>query len=320
MKRIRVRCGVAGTLAAAGMAIMPMSATAQGAGDPDIFLVSLSRQDGRLVLSGARNLTNRPGYDNQPSWSADGTHLFFTSVREDAQADIYRVPVAGGPPTRVTTTAPESEYSATLMPGGRSISVIRVERDSTQRLWSVPLDGSPSRLVLERIRPVGYHTWANETTLALFVLGSPNTLQLASTVTGNGDTIVTSIGRSLHTTRDGMVSFVHKVSREEWWLMLLDPARKTTRRLVQMPRGVEDYAWTPDGLVLAGEGSVLRAFDPRGAGTWTTIGDLATQGLTSISRLAVSPRGDAVAVVAVPRASQPGAGLPSGRNPGLRVP
>ena len=67
-------------------------------------------------------------------------------------------------------TAPESEYSATPMPGRNAVSVIRVERDSTQRLWSVPLDGSPGAVVLERIKPVRYHTWVNDKLLALFVL------------------------------------------------------------------------------------------------------------------------------------------------------
>jgi hypothetical protein len=208
----------------------------------------------------------------------------------------------------VTLTAPESEYSATPTPRGNAVSVIRVERDSTQRLWRVPLDGSPSTVVLERIKPVGYHTWVNDTLLALFVLGSPNTLQLASTRTGRGDTITTSIGRSLHTTRDGQVSFVHKVSDGEWWLVLLDPRTREQRRLVQMPRRVEDYAWTPSGVVLAGEGSVLKSFDPRRGGDWEVVADLAQYGLAGITRLSVSPRENAIAVVAQP--APPGRDLP----------
>lgn len=271
--------------------------------DTDIFLVSLARTGDRLAVTGARNLTGRAGYDNQPNWSRDGRTLFFTSVREDDQADIYRLDPGGtAAAVRVTLTAPESEYSATPVPRQNAISVIRVERDSTQRLWSIPLDGAPAAVILERIKPVGYHTWANDTLLALFVLGSPNTLQLASTTTGRADTIVTNIGRSLHTTTDGKVSFVHKVSNEEWWLTLLDPATRQTRRLVRMPRRVEDYAWTPDGLVLAGEGSILKAFDPRRGGDWEPVADLTSHGLTAITRLSVSPRGDAVAVVAQPAA------------------
>ena len=286
---------------AAGLLLIANAAQAQAAPDPDIFLVSLSKTGGKLAVTGARNLTNRAGYDNQPNWSRDGRTLFYTSTREDAQADIYRLdPSGSAPPVRVTLTAPESEYSATPMPNGNSISVIRVERDSTQRLWAVPLDNSPSTVVLERIKPVGYHTWANDTLLALFVLGSPNTLQLASTKSGRGDTITTGIGRSLHTTRDGQVSFVHKVSNEEWWLTLLDPKTRQQKRLVRMPRPVEDYSWTPDGLALIGEGSVLKSFDPQRGGDWERVADLAQYGVTGITRLSVSPRGDAVAVVAVP--------------------
>jgi hypothetical protein len=274
---------------------------ASQAPDAEIFLVSLSSTGGKLSVTGARNLTNRPGYDNQPNWSRDGVTLYFTSTRADSQADIYRIEPAGSAPAvRVTLTAPESEYSATPMPRRNAISVIRVERDSTQRLWSVPLDGSAGAPVFERIKPVGYHTWVNDTLLALFVLGSPNTLQLASSTTGRADTIATGIGRSLHTTKDGQVSFVHKVSNDEWWLTLLDPATKQTSRLVRMPNRVEDYAWTPDGRVLAGQGSVLKSFDPARGGEWETVADLASHGLQGISRLSVSPRGDAVAVVAQP--------------------
>lgn len=297
------------TMTGAMLVLASSVAASQAVPDAEIFLVSLSRTGDKLAVTGARNLTNRPGYDNQPNWSRDGRTLFFTSVREGEQADIYRVdPSAGSAAVRVTMTAPESEYSATPMPRRDAISVIRVERDSTQRLWSVPLDGAPGAVVLERIKPVGYHTWVNDTLLALFVLGSPNTLQLASTTTGRGDTIVTSIGRSLHTTREGQVSFVHKVSNDEWWLVLLDPKTKEQRRLVQMPRRVEDYAWTPSGVVLIGEGTVLKAFDPRRGGTWEVVADLAQYGLAGITRLSVSPRGDAVAVVAQPAGS--GRGLP----------
>jgi dipeptidyl aminopeptidase/acylaminoacyl peptidase len=271
---------------------------AQAPPDVDIFLVDLAQRDGRLVAIGARNLTNRIGYDNQPSWSPDGRAIFFTSVGDDAQADIYRMDREGRALVRVTMTSPESEYSATVVPGGGALSVIRVERDSTQRLWRVPLEGAGDRVILERIKPVGYHAWANESTLALFVLGSPNTLQLASTVTGRADTIITSIGRSLHAPRDGKVSFVHKVSGEEWWLMLLDTRTRAMQRLVQMPRRVEDYAWLPDGRVILGEGSVLKVFDPRTGGGWESVGDLAPFGLGDITRLAVSPSGDAIAVVA----------------------
>src|SRR5206468_3714365 len=100
----------------------------------DIYLYRLSRS---LVPFRQRliNITNRPGYDNQPSF--DGPAILYTSIR-NGQADIYRF--EDGIHAPVTST-PESEYSAALTPDGNAITVVRVERDSTQRLWRFPKDG-----------------------------------------------------------------------------------------------------------------------------------------------------------------------------------
>src|SRR5262249_42680455 len=95
-----------------------------------IYLGGLRGRPGEVVAEAVKNVTNRPGYDNQPHFSPDGKTLFYTSVR-DGQSDIYRVDLASGAITAFTNT-PESEYSPTVMPGGKEIAVIRVERDSTQ--------------------------------------------------------------------------------------------------------------------------------------------------------------------------------------------
>ncbi len=73
--------------------------------------------------------------------------------------------------TRVIASNPESEYSATPLPDGSGLSVIRVEADSTQRLWRFDMDGANGSVVLEDVAPVGYHAWADQRTLVMFVLG-----------------------------------------------------------------------------------------------------------------------------------------------------
>ncbi|NIQ58624.1 MAG: hypothetical protein GWN71_36280, partial [Gammaproteobacteria bacterium] len=64
-----------------------------------------------------RRLTDRDGYDNQPSFTPAGDAILYTSIR-NGQADTYRIGLAGGEPTRVTHT-PESEYSPTPTHGDR---------------------------------------------------------------------------------------------------------------------------------------------------------------------------------------------------------
>jgi len=277
---------------------------AQGAArDPDIFLASLGGGRGVVTVGAPRNLTARPGYDNQPSFSRDGSALFYTSTRDDAQADIYRIALASGAITRVTQTAPESEYSATEVPGGGALSVIRVERDSTQRLWRIPLGrgAGAERVYLPALKPVGYHAWADDTHLVMFVLGTPSNLVVGDLATGRADTVMVNVGRSLHRIPGtNHVSFVSKAYEENWYVMDLDVATRESRPIAKLPKGTEDYAWLPDGRLVAGSGSKLFVADPKGAVSWDEVADLAGAGLTSITRLAVSPAGDRIAIVAIP--------------------
>src|SRR5262245_60163909 len=106
----------------------------------DIFLVDVTKRGGQLVLGKPVNITNRDGYDNQPSFLPDGKSLLFTSIRENNQADIYRYELVTQKTERVTNTS-ESEYSPTVTPDQKFFSTIRVEADRTQRLWKFPLRG-----------------------------------------------------------------------------------------------------------------------------------------------------------------------------------
>jgi dipeptidyl aminopeptidase/acylaminoacyl peptidase len=274
----------------------PLSAQARGS--TDIYLAPLSMVNGKPVVGAPVNVTNRPGYDNQPSFTPDSRSILFTSADDDRQSDISRIDVATKAISRVTTT-PESEYSATVMPGGRRFSVIRVEHDSTQRLWSFALDGSDPRLVLERLKPVGYHAWIDGENLALFVLGRPNALVHANVRTQVSDTLARGIGRSLAALPGGGgFSFV----RQDSTPMLVSatfPGFKTTD-LVALPRGSQDIAWVSSSVVLAGSGSRLLAWTKGGAG-WEQVADFGAAGLTDITRLAVSPDGRWLAVVATPK-------------------
>ena len=135
--------------------------------------------------------------------------------------------------------------------------------------------------------------------LALFVLGSPNSLQLADVRRGSADTIATGIGRSLHRIPETRtISFVRKVSPTEWWIESLDVSSRATKRLVRLPEGIEDYAWLADGSVVCGRGSTLLRWSGVAGDAWRAIADLSSAGVGGITRLAVSPRGDRIAFVA----------------------
>ena len=276
--------------------VTPFVAFSQGAPGNDIYLVAMSSSGGVLSFGTATNVTDRAGYDNQPSFLPDGSALLYTSNRGD-QTDICKYDIAMGTTSAVTSTSPESEYSATVTPLGNTFSVIRVEADSTQRLWQFDLDGTNPQVLLPDIMPVGYQAWGNANILGIFVLGSPATFQMADIRTGVGQIIAYNVGRSIHKVPNRhAISFTHRVP--ESWIKEIDIHSREVRPLVQLI-GSDDYAWTPDGSVLTGSGSKLYRWRQVGGSDWEEVADFTDAGIQNISRLAVSAGGDWVAIVGV---------------------
>jgi len=77
----------------------------------DIYLMDINLQDYNLNYKNLSNITDRTGYDNQPHFSADGSHLLFSSIRKNNQSDIYKYDIASEETTQITDTKEESEYS-----------------------------------------------------------------------------------------------------------------------------------------------------------------------------------------------------------------
>jgi len=251
-----------------------------------------------MKLDQPAKITEWTGYNNQPFFLPDGKSLLYTSIRADKQADIYLYDIARRSTTRITQT-PESEYSPTLTPDGGFVSVVRVEADGTQRLWKFPIGGGDPVLVLDKIKPVGYHTWIDQNTLALYVLGQPNTLQIVDVPSGKSEVIAQNIGRTLRRVpKQDKLSFVNRVSAQEWLIKEVDLKTRQITTLVKTLPGSEDYAWTPSGVLLMTKDTKLFKFDPLKDSDWKELTDFFQSGLRTVTRVIVSPQGDWIAIVA----------------------
>lgn len=292
----RRRTGRAVLAAIAIVLARPAIGHSQGA--TDLYLVHLRAEGLRVAVDSVTRLTNRRGYDNQPH-IVGGRTVLYTSIDDGGQADIMRLDLTTGAITNLTDTTPESEYSATLMPSGDRFSVIRVEADSAQRLWSFRLDGSDPRVLLEELMPIGYQAWIDEDRIGVFVLGNPATLQVANVRTGSARVIASNIGRSLNTVpgRRG-ISFVHREPGSPAWIKVFDPDAATLTPLIEALPGNEYHVWAPDGTLLSAEGSLLYQWLPGRDEAWVRIADLSDAGLTGISRMALSDDGRILVLVA----------------------
>lgn len=267
-----------------------------------VYAFDMVQRDSSLTLSNPRYLTgfNPRGYNNQPDWLDRNNLLISVQLPEMQQPDIFRLNLANNTRTRMTRTL-AGEYSPGAIGDGTRFSAVRQEyvgRDTVLRLWEFPSDLSNNgRPVFKYINGIGYYEWLNSTQLALFLLGSPNTLALASADTDAPRTLATSVGRDFKRLPNGNLLYVKK-DGPNWTLVEQNLYRQSQAPRVIAPtiQGSEDFAVLPDGSILMGGGSRLYRFDPIRNPRWREVSDLRFYGITNISRIAVNGNGQ-IAVV-----------------------
>ncbi|MFT5513976.1 MAG: hypothetical protein ACI80V_000077 [Rhodothermales bacterium] len=257
----------------------------------DIHLFRLS--DGTATHDAI--VTDRAGYDNQPHFTADGSQILFTSDRT-GNMDTFAYSVADGSVSQVTHSA-EGEYSPTTVPARPGwFSAIRMDLDGVQELWRYPLDSEDTPVPVATVNRVGYHTWVGDDKVLFFRLGRPSTLQLVMEGTADTTVVAERVGRSLHKVPgERASSYLVTVSDDYREIRRYDWATGESSPVAVPLEGGQDYAWTPDGAIVMAIEGILYAYAPGLDVDWREIADL---GLDETSRLAVSPDGALLAVVA----------------------
>ncbi len=273
--------------------------------DSDIWVSEVLVRGQTLDLGKPVNVTHRPGYDNQPCFLADSQSILFTSADEAAATDIYRCDLAKKGAIVRVTRMPESEYSPTpLGSPARGFCAVRVEADSTQRLWRFDMDGSNPDLVMSAVDSVGYFAWIDDTHVAVFVLGNekkkePHTLRVVD-VNSQAETVVArGIGRSIQRIPGtGDISFTREDGEDHYRFFILKNGAQSGGSLIEPVGAGQDATWLGD-MMLHSSGTTIYQTRPLQAGaSWQPVRDFAADGIAGITRIAVSPDHSLIAFVA----------------------
>jgi len=263
----------------------------------DIYLYDISLINGRVNYYNPIKITDREGYDNQPSFASDGKSILFSSDREgDEQMDIYQYHIAKGKIERLTQTT-ESEYSPQPIPGKRYFSVVQVESDGeTQRIWKFPMRGrGRAAVLLPQVKTVGYYAWIDHASIATFLLPEPFVLQAYYIDGQDGRLIHQSVGRSIHMIpNEYSLTYVDKEDTSTWKIQKLGLITGETTTLVNCLKGEEDFCWSSEGYMLMGSAGRLYMCIPGKDKDWRFVGEL---GIGDFYRMAISPDGSKLAVV-----------------------
>jgi hypothetical protein len=277
-------------------ALILSAAPVQAQPGTDIFVADVRVTEGGVQVGTPVNVTQRAGYDNQPWFLADGRAFLYVSERE-GQTDIFEYEIASGTTRRITNT-PENEYSPSLPGDGSRLLVVRWPTDmSTGALWWFTAAGEPLERTRGSVARVGYYTFADEHTLALFINDSIQSFMLSDTRTGDTIRVGSNMGGSAPRAIPGAraVSFLRQADDGVWWLTRLDLADRGTTPLVPMLPEVANYAWTSRGTVLAARGGTI--YEWEGGREWREVVSFTDPALQGITRIAISPAGDRIAFV-----------------------
>lgn len=260
----------------------------------DLWVVDTEGKGGQLKLLShtAKPLTNRPEYDNQPSFINDA-ELIFSAADEKGNHDLILYSFRTNRFTNITQTPDRSEYSPSLTECGSYFSAIVVEPDGTQRLWLYPVTGEAPELLYEDILPVGYYDWYDGKA-ALFVLGEPNSLVY---VRGKGkvDTLDTAIGRTVRKRPNtSEISYLDRKKSIETAqgkaVGIASVILKTGERKeygFAVP-GSQDFIWIDKNHLLMAKGNEVFTKHIQEK-NWQSLGKIESSSHQGITRMAYSP-------------------------------
>lgn len=257
-----------------------------------LFELCLNKQK-QTVLCNPQNISNREGYDNQPSFAADKRSLYYVSIREDKQADIYQFDLKKKLSNRFTSSK-ESEYSPTVTGDKHQLATVMVEKDSTQRLHFLNGLTGLDEGVLD-VDSIGYFTFLNTDTLVYYKLTQPHSLRIHSRSTKEDHWLCNQPIRNFKAVNRHCVIYGIKdsvsVACYKYDLQL-----QRAQRFAEYPAGSEDIYWDDQLGLLRSEGTSILRYDEIKQ-TWTLLYDLSSFGLRKITRFCFDPQRKYLAVV-----------------------
>ena len=263
----------------------------------EILVFDLKVKRGSVSVSKPENVTRHPGYDNQPHFHPQLPLLYYASFNDDGRSDIRSFNLKTKTTANITATN-EREYSPTVTPDRQFLSCIIQRDNGAQDLGKYPVGGGEAQVLIDHLT-VGYHVWLDNSHVALFVLGEPQTLHYLQLPTRQDTIIASGIGRSLHRIPgERALSFVWKKAEGDWYVMRFDPEKNSITEITATLPGREDLAWTADGKILMSDGTKLFFCDTRiSEKKWAEVTLPPAAELKGVTRLAINAKGDKLAVV-----------------------
>ena len=245
-----------------------------------------------------RDRSNNEGYDSQPSFYNNETILYARTNKEST--DIAKHYFSKEFYVWANYATIGGEYSPQRIPISSNISAVRLDTTGLQRLYAYSSESRTSTLLIENLQVAYYSFYDSNTILSSVLSDDKLDLVLSNLSEKTNDTLVLNVGRSIHKVPNTKETMSYTSVNEEgnFDVFQLDLKSLESFFVTQLPIEIQDHIWLDEATLLIGSRDKLFLLDLFGNGDWKLIADLSEYNIKDISRLAVSPDGKRLALVA----------------------
>ncbi len=267
----------------------------------EVWLGKVDMRQGTFDVSDMQNISNHPGYDNQPAFFPDGASLLFTTEEQslgDSGLGVHAVRYwfDGG---RTVPLSKARGFSPTPTPDGASFTTLR---EGT--VWLHDIDGTPLRTLLPQVKTAGYYTRIDEARWVLFMNEADRQIAIwDETRSALTKVVPSAITAPYRVPGTQAVTFVvdEGATKKLMRLDLTDDRGSTSKVLAIIPfRTGGAHAWTSRGTLLMASGNAIHEWNPERPDEWPIVYRFTDPALQGITRIALSPGEDRIALVSTP--------------------
>lgn len=269
--------------------------------DTEVWLGKLDMSGGGFVVTDLVNISQDPGYDNQPSFYPDGESLLYTteaSSLDDSGLGVHavRYDIARG--TR--TALPDAKGFSPTPVGQDRLMLLRQGRVFLHDAAGKELSAAT------KTSTAGYFTPFDETAWVMFMNEPERRIILYNPQTNEEETLARGANTApFRVPGARAVTFVAQspfpaVEGEKPKLVLrrLDLESKKVSDLATIPFETGGHhLWTDRGTLLMASGPVVYEWSPERPDDWKQVYRATDPQLQGISRIAISPGRDRIALV-----------------------
>ena len=265
----------------------------------EIFLLDIKFKQAKIEIYNVEKISTNKGYNNQPIFISNNK-ILFTSER-NFQNDIVEYNSLNKSLKYLTNTL-TSEYSPIRFKKNK-ITAVSLDKKGEQYLRIYDIKNNIYNIPFKD-KIVGYYNYSKKIkNLIISSVLENNELVLYTTnlKTKQHFYVDNNTGRSIHNIPknkfgEEKISYISKKD-SKWNINYVDLSSYKTKTITTTLNNNEDICWFKDGSILTSHKNNLYIFNTKYSNDWILLCSLEKYGITNISRMAVNPDNDKLALV-----------------------